>query len=262
MEWSASAIVCPWGSKTDGLRVTKTRAFIRSFQLPVSSFQLENGFSDRQWRWTTPAPETGLKTSFQSLRRNRREHPIKNRVDVAQLIVQVERLLDFRWRQDARQIGIGQEERLEVFLFVKRAHGVALDPFIRLLARNSPTCQLQQYGAGKDHAARTIEILFHPLRVDDHAADDPREAAEHVIEGDETVRQNHPLDRRMGDVALVPQRDIFERRHRVAAQQPRQSGDLLAPDRIALVRHRRRALLPFSERLLDLADFCFLQTAN
>ena len=38
--------------------------------------------------------------------------------------------------------------------------------------------------------------------------------------------------------------------------------DLLAADRVALVRHRRRALLPLAERLLDLADLGLLQTAD
>ena len=43
--------------------------------------------------------------------------------------------------------------------------------------------------------------------------DDPREAAQHVIERDEAVGQDHALDRRVRDVALVPQRDVLERRH-------------------------------------------------
>ena len=46
------------------------------------------------------------------------------------------------------------------------------------------------------------------------------------------------------------------------ANQARQPGDLLAADRVALVRHRGRALLPARERLLDLADLGLLQAAN
>ena len=44
-------------------------------------------------------------------------------------------------------------------------------------------------------------------------ADDAREAAEHVIERDEAVGQDDALDRRVRDVALVPERDVLERRH-------------------------------------------------
>ena len=91
---------------------------------------------------------------------------------------------------------------------------------------------------------------------------DPREAPQHVIERDEAVRQDDALDRRVRDVALVPERDVLERGHRVAAQQPRQADDLLAADRVALVRHRRRALLALAERLLDLADLGLLQAAD
>ena len=93
-------------------------------------------------------------------------------------------------------------------------------------------------------------------------ADDPREAPQHVIERDEAVGQNHALDRRVRDVALVPERDVLERRLAVAANQAREADNLLAADRIALVRHRRRALLALGERLLDLADLGLLQAAD
>src|SRR5437762_6659211 len=66
----------------------------------------------------------------------------------------------------------------------------------------------------------------------------------------------------MRNVALVPQRDVFERRLAVCANQPREPADLLASNWIALVRHGRRALLTLSERLLDLADFGFLKPTN
>ena len=50
------------------------------------------------------------------------------------------------------------------------------------------------------------------------------------------------------------ERDVLERRLGVAAQHPGQAGDLLGLDRIALVGHRARALLPGAERLAHLAD--------
>ena len=48
----------------------------------------------------------------------------------------------------------------------------------------------------------------------------------------------------------------------LARTQPREADDLLAADRVALVRHRRRALLSLRERFLDLADLRLLQAAN
>ena len=56
--------------------------------------------------------------------------------------------------------------------------------------------------------------------------------------------------------------DVLERRQRVAAQQPRQAADPLAADRVALVRHGGRALLPRAERLLRLAHLGALQVAD
>src|SRR5688572_33231092 len=60
----------------------------------------------------------------------------------------------------------------------------------------------------------------------------------------------------------MPERNVLERRMRVAAEQTRQAGNLLADDRVALVRHRRGAFLAFAERLLYFSNLRFLQTAN
>ena len=133
---------------------------------------------------------------------------------------------------------------------------------VGLLAREAAPRQLEQDRPREYHAARSREVLAHPLGIDHHAVDDARETAQHVIERDEAVGQDDALDRRVRDVALVPQRDVLERRHGVAANQAREADDLLAADRVALVRHRRRALLPLGERLFDFADFGLLQPAN
>ena len=57
----------------------------------------------------------------------------------------------------------------------------------------------------------------------------------------------------MRDIALVPESDVLEADVRCAAHDAREAADALGGDRIALVRHRRRALLTGCERLLDLA---------
>ncbi len=66
----------------------------------------------------------------------------------------------------------------------------------------------------------------------------------------------------MRDIALVPQRDVLVRRQRVGAHDARQAREVLAQDRVALVRHRGRALLPLAERLLRLAHLGALQMAD
>ena len=60
----------------------------------------------------------------------------------------------------------------------------------------------------------------------------------------------------------MPQRDVLERGLTVATNDPRQPDDLLATDGVALVWHRRRALLAAGERLLDFPDFRLLQPAD
>ena len=99
-------------------------------------------------------------------------------------------------------------------------------------------------------------------RVDDHVPDDPREAAQHVVEREEAVGHDHALDRRVRDVALVPERDVLQRGERVRAHEPREAGHLLAAHRVPLVRHGRGALLARAERLLHLAHLGLLQAAD
>ena len=66
----------------------------------------------------------------------------------------------------------------------------------------------------------------------------------------------------MADVALVPQRLVFQGRGRVATEHAGQARHALREDRVALVGHRGRALLALLERLHDLADLRVLEVAN
>ena len=66
----------------------------------------------------------------------------------------------------------------------------------------------------------------------------------------------------MRNVPLVPQGDVFEGRLHVGPHHARQPADLLAGDRIALVRHGRAALLALREILLGFAHFGALQVAH
>ena len=79
----------------------------------------------------------------------------------------------------------------------------------------------------------------------------------------ERVGQHDPLDGRVRDVTLVPERDVLERGRDVAAQDPGEAAELLALHRVPLVGHRARALLlTRAERLGDLADLGALQVTD
>src|SRR5512134_3724242 len=112
-------MVCPWGSNTDGFNVTNTLAFIglRSGPRPPGAFSACSAARRRD-----------------RLRRHVLEYPREDGVDVAELIVEIERLVDFRRRQHRRQLAVSEEQRFEVLLLVEGAHRVALHPLVRLLA--------------------------------------------------------------------------------------------------------------------------------
>ena len=65
----------------------------------------------------------------------------------------------------------------------------------RLAAAHAFPGQFEQNRSREHHAARAIQIVAHTVGVDEHAANDPRETPEHVVKDDETVGQNHALDR-------------------------------------------------------------------
>ena len=66
----------------------------------------------------------------------------------------------------------------------------------------------------------------------------------------------------MRDVALVPQRDVFQRGQGIGADHARLAGKVLGQDRVALVRHRARPLLAGREIFFRLEHFGALEVAN
>ena len=63
----------------------------------------------------------------------------------------------------------------------------------------------------------------------------------------------------MADVALVPERDVLQRREGVSPHDTGESAQALAGDRIALVRHGRAAFLPGAKKFLHFEHFGPLQ---
>ena len=68
--------------------------------------------------------------------------------------------------------------------------------------------------------------------------------------------------RAVRDVALVPERHVLHAHDGVAAQHAGAARQALGEDRVALVRHRRGALLALAERLFGLAHLGALQVAH
>ena len=127
-----------------------------------------------------------------------------------------------------RDVGVAGEAPGEVVA----GERVALHPAIRLVARARPrrtsassTCS--EYIAPPSRSRFARHALGPDLETLDHAG----EAREHEVERDRRVGRDHALDRRVADVALVPERHVLERGERVAAHQPREPADVLGEDR-------------------------------
>src|ERR1700683_4633979 len=145
---------------------------------------------------------------------------------------------------------------------VPRALGELLHDPVGLVAGASRGDQREQYTLGEQRAVSQVEVDAHPLDIHGHVRHQRHSRVLHVIEQDGRVGQDHPLDRGVGDVALVPQGHVLEGSNSVAAQDARQAGDLLALDRVALVGHRRGALLAGAKGLLQLSYLGPLEVSN
>ena len=150
----------------------------------------------------------------------------------------------------------------EVPAAVPRLHRQALHDAVCVVALQARLHERQQQPLAEVEAVARIEVLAHAFPVDDEAVDEPREAVEHVVEGEERIGDDDALGGRVRDVALVPESDVLQADLRRAAHDAREAADPLGGDRIALVRHRRGALLAGGERLLDLADLGAREVAD
>ena len=172
-------------------------------------------------------------------------------MDVARVRVQVEDGLEV---DTGRDLVVRAHELTEVELLVPGAQGVALDQAIGLVAREPGFDERVQHALAEEEVVARLQIAAHALGSDNEPFDQPAESVEHVVEGEERVGDRDPLCRGVRDVTLVPERDVLEPDERVRADDAREAADPLGDDRVALVRHRRRALLASAERLLHLRD--------
>src|SRR5271154_3234775 len=177
---------------------------------------------------------------------------------VAGVVGVVEDLLEV---QRARAL-VDREQLAQRKALIPGALGELLNHAIGLVAGDAGGDDREQHTLGEERAMRQLQVGAHPLRVDLHPFGECDRPMLEVVDQDRRVGQDHALDRGVGDVALVPQRDVLQGCLRVAAQHAREAGDLLALDRVALVRHRRGALLALAEWLLDLAYLGALQIAD
>ena len=149
---------------------------------------------------------------------------------------------------------IGPDELAEVTLLVLGAQGLPLDEPVGGVPLEPGLDEPEQHALAEEQPVSGLEVPKHPLGSDLEALDQPGEAVEHVVERQERVGNDDALCGGVRDVPLVPERDVLEPDERVRPHDPREPAQPLGHDRVPLVRHCGRALLPLAERLDDLGD--------
>src|SRR5512134_368709 len=260
----------PWGSSTPFFSVTKMRAFTPYLlQCPVSQIT---------WHSNTAASAPAALHSLTVLskyasvarlagaahRRSRcsaylrdgtlAECPVEDRIDVFQVIPDVEQLVEFLPAEQRPDLAVLPQQGGKLLVFPPCLHRGLLDDFIRPFPRESLGGERQEHPLGIDEPARALEVLLHPVRIDQERLHHPPEPVEGEVEHDGGVRRDHPLRGRVTDVPLVPEGDVFHRGDGIPPQEPRQPGKVLRKHGVALVRHRGGSLLSRRKEFLDLQD--------
>ena len=160
-------------------------------------------------------------------------------------------------------LGIGFEQRPEVAPLVPRPHRVALHDPIGVVAGRARRHQRQQHRLAEHQTVARPQVVAHPLgdRPAARAAAGSAGAARSATSSDEsgsTMRSTEECEMSRSCHSATSCSPAC-RLDRDDAGQP---ADRLGGDRVALVRHRRRALLARLEPLLHLAHLGALQVAQ
>ncbi len=152
------------------------------------------------------------------------------------------------------------------FLVVKSVepglHGDGLHEVVGFLAGETFVDEGGHDALREDDFIGYVYVFQHVVREDDEVFQDFAEAVEHVVQQNGGVREHDTLGGGVGDVALVPQGNVFVGAHHVAPEDARAPAHVLAADGIALVRHGGGAFLSFAKSLFGFAQFGSLPVAN
>src|SRR4029079_18391795 len=106
----------------------------------------------------------------------------------------------------AADLRVAAGESCKVGLFLPGPHCVILDEAVRIVAGEPGLDEREEEAMTEDEAVARFEIAEHPLGMDDEPFDDPREAVEHVVEGEERIGDDDALGRGLRDGALMTDR--------------------------------------------------------
>ena len=123
-------------------------------------------------------------------------------------------------------------------------HRVALDQRIAVLAAEAGLGQREQHALRMDEAAHAVEVLLHPLGIDEQLVDHAGQPGEREVERDAVA--SGPMKRSTEECEMS--RSCHSATFSIAGTTARaddagEAGEILGQHRVALVRHRRAALL-------------------
>ena len=107
-------------------------------------------------------------------------------------------------------------------------HGVGLDEAVGVFAGHAGFGEVEEELAGEDEAAGGFEVLRHAGGVDEELFDEVVGLGEEVVGEDGGVGEDDALGGGVGDVALVPEGNVFEGDLGVGADDAGEAGDLFA----------------------------------
>jgi len=192
----------------------------------------------------------------------RAEDTGKDFVDAAKLAIQIEDVVERLGIEVLRDSRILGDAVAETGIGFPSGHSVFLDGFVGLIAGHTLFDEILKKLAGENEALSGVEVAEHAFGENTHFADDGGHFGEHVIDEDGGVWEDDALDRRVGDVAFVPESDIFVGGEHVAANEAGEAANLFTGDGIAFVGHGGAAALVAAERLFGFANFGALEMAD
>ena len=183
-------------------------------------------------------------------------------VDIGELAGVVEGAGELGGGEAGGDLGVAGDLVAEDEVFLPAAHGVGLDEAVGVFAGHACGGEVEEELAGEDEAAGGLEVFDHAGGVDEELVDEAGGLGEEVVGEDGGVGEDDALGGGVGDVALVPEGDVFEGGLGVGSDDAGEAGDLLGGDGVALVRHGGGALLLFGEELFGFADLRTLEVAD
>src|SRR5206468_3424069 len=133
------------------------------------------------------------------------ERAVDDGARVAKVVVQIKGAVDLGAGEPSGDVRVGSQERAEAPLARRCPQRALLNQLVCRLARHSLAHQLEQHGLAEEEAARHLQVAAHALGVDDQSVDQAGGASKHEVAEAGAVGADDPLDRRVRDVALVPE---------------------------------------------------------